>query len=466
MVGSVGSSHFLGRAVTGGAMLALLAGGSVARAGSPAAAVYAGTAPDPITAGRVMEMLARLAPPIYLESPPQHLLQSVAAGPMPALGAEDSWTCGEAPLSASDYRERVDDLYDAIWETEELEPLFARAHAWSACLEEPIPAHELARVPYIEGVMAHEYGREGEARAAFAEALGIDPEYGWEAAFGPGALQVFTEVAAAVSAAGRVKLEVVSHRETAVWVDGRALAADSTELAAGTHLVQLISADEVRSLGVSVGSAPVTVIDPVALGGDPRLEPGYEIRLLRVTTALFAALDRTTAAGAPDALVLLGDEPLAWTWDGATLAAAKIPRAARLALVPPQRKRDPTRDAAIGLLVAGVGMAAAGVAVTLPARSRLDHYNEQVDDGLIAFPSPDDPDRESDPAYIEWQKRSAAVYVGYGLLMAGGASMLISLPFGIRHERTKTLLTLEVVPLPPPHAGGSPGGLYLSLSLR
>jgi len=453
------------RAVLAVGLLLLAAPG--ARAGSPPEAVYAGAAPDPILAGRVMEMLANLSPPLHLEAPPEHLLQSVAIGPIPALGAEDSWTCGGSALSAADYRERVDGLYRDIWETEDLDPLFARARAWSACLTEPASPHDLARVSYIEGVMAHEYGEEGAARAAFAEALGIDPDYGWEPAFGPGALEAFTEVGSALSAAKRVTLEVVSNRDTAVWVDGRALAANAAELAAGRHLVQLVSDDGVRSLAVAVGSTPVTVVDPEALAGDPRLDAGYETRLLRVTTALFAALDRTTAAGAPDALVLLGGEPLAWTWDGTTLEPTKISRAARLALVPPERKREPTRDAAVGFLVAGIGMTAAGVAVTLPARARLDHYNDQVDDGLIAFPSPEDPDRESDPAYIEWKKRSAAVYVGYGLLMAGGAALLVSIPFGVRHERTKTLLSLRAAPLMRPDGDAATiDGFYLSVILR
>ena len=450
---------------------ALLFAIPAAHASTPPTGVYIGTSPDQVTAGRVMEMLAKMVPPIYLETPPEHLLQSISVGSLPALGAEDSWTCGGDPLSSSAYRERVDGLYQDIWETDDLDPLFAQAHSWAACLTEPITPHDLARVSYIEGVMAHEYGNEGAAREAFAATLGIDPEYGWEAAFGPGALQTFTEVSAAAEAVQRVTLEVVSTQGAAVWVDGRAVAAGGARLAAGRHLVQISAGGQVRSLAVVVGNTSVTIVDPEALSGDPRLDAGFEPRMMRVATALFSAMDRSTAAGAPDALVLLSEDPLAWSWNeaDAALIPVRIPRAARLALVPPERRRNPTRDAAIGLLVAGIGMAAAGVAVTIPSRSRLDHYNDQVDDGLIAFPSPDDPDRESDPAYIEWKKRSAAVYVGYGLLMAGGASMLISIPFGIRHERTKTLLSLRAVPLmrPSPHgAEASLDGLYLSVTLR
>lgn len=445
---------------------------SASAAAEETTVIYTGVLASAETAGHVSAMLALLSPPVHLTSPPTHLDEIVSGEGALAFGAELSRACAGDTLDAEAYRAQLKGLYQAIWETDNLEPLFELAHGWQTCLVEPVTATELARVSFIEGVMAHEYGDTEQARAAFAQVFAIEPSYAWETEFGPGAQQLFNEVATTVAATASTDLVIQAMAGSTIWVDGRVATTDARALLPGRHLVQLIGPGdkEARSIVVNMADTPVSIIDARALECGEGSSP--ESDFLEAATALFLGLQHDGEA--PAYLVQLGEETRVLQWTGQALESRKISRTALAALSPstgPVYGR-PTAATPVMLAVGG-GLLAGGTLLAVLAQEDLDEFEAKVETGeLHPFPEDDDENPEDFPLYLDWQTKNTRVNVGYVLIAAGGATLVVSVPVGVfsaRADRKRRELELNASVLPGPARDGrglAVSGFQLTLTLR
>ena len=172
-------------------------------------AIYTGQAASPVAAGRVAEALSLVHPAVSLSEAPRHLDEVAPPGALVAPGAELIRCSGES-LDRASYLDEVSGLSEAVWEVEDFAPLFDAAHASQACLTEAVTARDLARVSFVEGVMAFELGRPEAAAEAFRQVFAMDPDFPWDGQFGPGARASFDAVAAEVGAAAKLHLRVVA----------------------------------------------------------------------------------------------------------------------------------------------------------------------------------------------------------------------------------------------------------------
>jgi len=435
-------------------------------------AVYVGEPASADTSGRVAAMMALLSPSVRLSTPPRHLDELLDHDGLAVFGAGITRSCTGERLDAATYRENLTGLYRAIWETDNLDPLFEQAHDWETCLDEAVEPGELARVSYVEGVMAHEYGNTEKAREAFGEVFAIDPSYAWESSFGPGAQQLFNEVAASVASAQTSDLTIVAEEGSTVRVDGREVPGGNASLLRGRHIVQLTAPEEAgtRSVAIVVTGVPVAVIDPRAMGFDDGGRPGPAFH--DAVSALFRGLQLDGRA--PGYLVQLGKEAHAWQWSGQALVPLKVSRTARVALAPaPEKIRGQPSPAAPIMVAVGSGLLAGGIVLAAVAKKDLDEFDAAVEAGeLFPFPADSVENPEDYPLYVDWQAKNARVNAGYALITAGGATLVMSVPVAVisaNADRKRRELELTARLLPGPSRDGrgiAVNGFMLGLTLR
>lgn len=437
-------------------------------------AAYTGAQATPDAAGRVAEMLSMLQPPVVLAEVPVHLDTLVAPEGLHAYGAKGRG-CAGSRVDPGTYRGELAGLTDAVWEVEELAPVFERARANQRCLDGPVAPVELARVSFIEGVMAFETGETDAALAAFAGVFAVDPSFPWDGQFGPGAEATFEEQRSQAASASPGTLRVAAAEGASIWLDGRPVAdpLGGMPVAAGEHLVQVApSGGGAASLSVRVEpQQTVLVVDGSALAFDPAGDPGFAGRLVRILTPVLAALDSAVDARSPGHLVSLADGGRAWRWDAeaAALVELNLPKAAKVALLPPVEggKKVPGPGMAI-LLAVGGGMVAGGTAVAAVTSKDLTEFNADVEAGVLwPFPGAGEANPESFPLYVQWKEKRKTLGVGYGLIAIGGAAMVASIPVGILTARpAKQQVALGVTVMPRSDGAPGPGGVAFTLSLR
>ena len=437
---------------------------SIALASVPAAAtgttvLYAGAPATPETASRVAQMLALLDPPVETEAPPAHLDEIAPAGQLVALGAKEVGRCIGETVDRDTYLSSLSRLHDAVWETDDLAPVFAAARGSQVCLSEPPSPVSLARVSFIEAVMAFEVGDGEGARARFRDMFATDPDFAWDGQFGPSAQTAFEEVREEIAAAPRYPLEVAT-TGAAVWLDGTLLEAAAADVAPGRHLVQVgaSAGSDVRSVSVTVVDAPVTILDTDVLHSN--VEPDFEARFEHNMILLLGGRPEDAAWPVPAILVLVGEDPRVWSWDGTSLLPMDVPRTARVALAEPDEDGRKRVSPAVPILISvGAGLLAGGTVLAVASRRSLDEFDTGVESGeLWPFPGPEEANPEDFPLYVQWQGKRNRLGAGYAMIAIGGASLLASIPVAAATSRSrgnKVVLGASLL------AGDAPQGLQL-----
>jgi len=422
--------------------------------------VYAGEPASTEMAGRVAQMLALLEPPIELAAPPLHLDEIASPEALVAVGAADASSCMGEAVDKFTYQAGLVRLHEAVWEVDDLAPVFSAARGSQSCLQQPVGPASLARVSFIQGVMAFEVGDEDVARAAFREVFGVDPAFPWDGQFGPGAQTIFEEMRAEVTEAPRIALEVVGNTGASIWLDGRLLDATTAEVVAGPHLVQVgaSAGADVRSLLVVVGDQPVTVVDGASLRS--ATGPEFEARFERSLTMLLAGRPQDASWAVPGYLVFIGEEPRVWSWDGTSLQPMDVPRTAQIVLSPPQDGGRKRVSPAVPILISiGAGLLAGGTVLAVASKKDLDEFHAGVESGeLWPFPGPDEGNPRDFPLYAQWQGKRNRLGVGYAMIAVGGVSLLASIPVAAvtrRSQGKKVVLGASLL------TGDAPRGIEL-----
>ncbi len=436
-------------------------------------AVYTGAQATPDVAGRVAQMMALLQPPVVLSEAPVHLDTVVSPEGLQAYGAQGRG-CAGSRVDTGTYRAELAGLTDAVWEVEELAPVFERARASQRCLDGTVEPVELARVSFIEGVMAFETGDADAALVAFAQVFSVAPEFPWDGQFGPGAEASFEKVRTQVGTAAPGTIRVAAAGGASVWLDGRPVADPlaGVAVAPGSHLIQVAATSGgATSIAVEVeAGGAALVVDGSALAFDPAGDPGFAARLVRILSPVLTALGEAEGARVPAHLVSVADAR-AWRWDpeAGSLVELNLPKAARTALLPPVEggKKVPGPGMAI-LLAVGGGLVAGGTAVAAATSKDLREFSADVENGeLWPFPGPEEANPDSFPLYVQWKEKRNTLGLGYGLIAVGGAAMVASIPVGILTAKPAKQQVALGVTLMPRHDGApGPGGVAFTLSLR
>jgi len=390
-----------------------------------ATAVYTGVPATPEAAARVAEMLALLKPPVTLAAPPTHLEGLAPAGTLLAPTHPAAARCRGDELDRAAYQQSLDELVEAVWEVDDLAPLFEDVRDSQPCLTEPALPADLARVGFIEGVMAFEVSEVDRAEATFAAMFAIDPAYPWDGQFGPGAKGTFDETARAVADGPRVRLAVHTATGAEAWIDGRPVTTPITEVAPGRHLVQVRdSADApLRAVALDLTADQHGVVidaDPLDRGDD----------LAALASALFSA-QQDAGTAPPTYLVAADDSPAAWWWDGSALQKVAIPRTARVVLA--GGDDGPRVSPAVpALLSVGAGLVVGGVVLAAVSNKDLREFSVGVESGEIwPFPGPNAESPQDYPLYTQWEGKRNRLGAGYTLIAVGGAAMVLSIPVGV-----------------------------------
>ncbi len=365
--------------------------------------------------------------------------------------AGTSWrVCEDAPIAAASYRQAIDELYRDNLAVLDAQELIQRAQALEdkrLCLAEPVEPGVLARVPFLRGVIEDSEGHTDRAVEAFHQVLALDPHHPWDPEFPPSAEQLYLEVRAGLARRAKAELTVVVSSGSTVWLDGAPLAAGTIHIAPGGHLIQLRRPGaedlEVMALDLEVGEW-ARVIDPAILRGPSDPNGDLDPQLGGALSGL-AVLELV----APQVwLVGLGDRPRVWSWQQGQFDVVEIPvpdAVATWSQPGTDRQRLPPGPVTVGMWIAGAVLTGVGVAVADRSKRGLGEFNAQVvSRELEPFPMPDDEDPEAYPLYQEWQTQVRRLYSGYGLLLAGGATFLLSIPVGLADERRRFLLGARV----------------------
>ena len=388
-------------------------------------AVYAGSTASPVAAGRVAEALSLVRPAVNLSEAPWHLDELAPPGTLVAPGVE-LILCNGDSLDKAAYLEKVSSLSAAVWEVEDLDPLFDAAHASQACLTEAVAAKDLARVSFVEGVMAFELGRPDAAADAFRQVFAMDLGFPWDGQFGPGARASFDAVGAEVGSTAMLQLQVFAAPDVPVAIDGATVETTEILLSAGHHLIQVGEGADLRTALVVLQHPNTVVVDADALHhtvvGDA--DPS-------AAAVLFGALGEE----APGYLVAMGDNKGAWRWDAATLSLEPLTlsKAAQAALDPPSDDGKKRPGPATPILIAvGAGLVAGGSVVAAVMNSDLDDFGQAVETGeLFPFPAPDAANPGDYALYQEWEGKVNQLGAGYAMIAVGGVALLASIPVGL-----------------------------------
>jgi hypothetical protein len=457
------------------AVAALLAGSAQAEESStdeglPSAAFLGG---DDDAPGRIAEAMALLNPPVSLADVPRPLGALLPPGRLTALGVARSTACAGEPRTALDYQGLADELYRRSLALEETAPVEAEIQAALACLSEPLPPSVLARPVFLEAMIRYGEGRLEEADAAFRELFTMHGSYPWDDDYPPEAQVRFAGAMTEVAGGPTASLAFVAVDAASLWVDGvpHDPAGDAVELPAGRHVVQLTSrgGQGARAVVVEITAGERgLIVDPAALDA---ADDAYLARLDRVVGALHD--DEARGAGqAPDYLVDLTGAPALLAWDGARLAAVKLPQRAAAVLSTTGVADDTAtaRRPVAGPVLIGAGLAAvvAGGVLTGVSNGRMNGIDAAVAAGEMPYAHPDDPD-PTDQMVSNRQsflRARGGAGIGTGLMVAGGVAAAIGIPLTIRGRRTATV---AAAPLwTPSGADGAPalGGVAFSLTIR
>jgi len=406
-------------------ILVLVGAVEVSAADGDAAAVYAGSAASPVAAGRVAEALSLVRPAVSLSEAPRHLDELAPPGTLVAPGAELIQCEGDA-LDTAAYLDKVSSLSEAVWEVEDLDPLFDAAHASQACLTEAVAARDLARVSFVEGVMAFELGRPDAAAAAFRQVFAMDLGFPWDGQFGPGARASFDAVGAEVGSTAMLQLQVFAAPGVPVAIDGATVETAEILLSAGHHLIQVGEGADLRTALVVLQHKNTVIVDADALH-----HAVIEDAAPSAAAVLFGALGE----GAPGYLVAMGDTKQAWRWDAATqsLEPLILPKAAQTALAPPTDDGKKRPGPATPILIAvGAGLVAGGSVIAGVTNNDLDDFGQAVEAGeRFPFPAPDAANPEDYALYQEWEGKVNQLGAGYAMIAVGGVALLASIPVGL-----------------------------------
>ncbi len=167
-----------------------------------------------------------------------------------SAGVRDAVTMAEGRLNYAEYGKALETLRPGI--------------AALGCLGEPAEASVAGRMFLLAGIAAYGAGEEAEAAAAFRRAQHFQPGLPYDERLPPVAQDLYREVA---GEGLRTRLWV-SGVTAPIWLDGRVMqpGAEGTELAAGTHLIQILG-DPIQTMQVDlIGEAALLG----ALSGDLR----------------------------------------------------------------------------------------------------------------------------------------------------------------------------------------------------
>lgn len=265
----------------------------------------------------------------------------------PWLAGGQSQPCQGEPVSAAQWRSGLEELMGArllLLPQADRASLAATLRSHAACLGEPLPWEDWARLPFEEGLLAVQVGDREASSASFQAYFGVAEQDAWIQDFTPATQAMF--YAAGLRAAREVDatLHLVGGDLADLRLDGREVE-ERTPLGAGWHLLQLrMGADGPwESLVFEVRAGQVlTLTIPGAVQAE--------------VAALAPILSAREAEGAPGYLVD-GPAGQAWRWDGERLTLLPPPwtepSAVPLHQVSQQRRVAWLRGGGVASLVSG-----------------------------------------------------------------------------------------------------------------
>ena len=408
-----------------------------AEEGATKAVVYAGV-PSSVESSVQAATLSRLDAPRQMTEPPVHLGELLGGEGLGTWNIQHAQGCTGEPVTPADYDAGLDELMMAYRMVEDTDTLARQLLSQWSCLTDPVARDALHSVSLYRGLGAAAEGRRDDARTAFSEVLVMAPTPGWDEGLEPGAAACVDDARRALPETPDTSLRVFVAPGAEVWVDGLVVGSpwEGVEVWGGTHLVQVRREPEGPLSGLTItteGPGAGLVVDPVALeAGDPP-DLGFRDRM----ADLFVAL-HDSGAGAPDLLVLLGEDPAVFRPDGSQAAA----------------RQQPNRSQVAGgvLMGAGAAVAITGTVLFATGRSRHGDWIEQYEDN---------------PNTLWWDQNVAQeeanfdlMYVGGGLAIAGAVTAAVGIPLLVDGARRKR----DGVSRPSAKVAISPGPTWFAIS--
>ena len=376
--------------------------------------VYAGVPPG-AEASEQAAALLHLAAPRRMTGTPVHLGELLGGEDLGTWNMLQAQSCTGESVSPADYDAGFDELAKAFRMVENTDTLAQQLQSQWSCLTSPVARDELYRVPLYQGLGAAAEERRDDARIAFREALVLNPATGWEESLDPRARSCVSDARSAMSEAPDTLLRVFAAPGAEVWVDGQLLELpwEGIVVWGGTHLVQVRRDPAGPLTGLTItthDSGDGLVVDPSALQAGDAPDPEFRDRMAGLFTAL-----HEIDLGAPELLVLLGEDPAVLRADGS------------LAVV----HRPPNRSQAAGgvLLGAGAAVAVTGAVLYATGLSRHGDWVEQYEDNPTAVWW--DQNVEQEEANFD------LMYVGGGLAIAGAVTAAVGIPFLVDGAKRK-----------------------------
>lgn len=350
-------------------------------------------------------------------------LLGAGIGAWDVVPTADTCTGSSRPLT-----ELEDALADAEAAVQMLD--YAAATAKLAAVEallctstEPVPVETLARIPFLQGVVAFYAQGPEAARLPFRRAAEILPGMEWDTAYPPDPQQVFLLGAgdALHSPRGSIDLDPTIHPAT-IFVDGREIPSGEAtlDLPVGQHLIQL------APVGGELAGALIVLHD-----GGHALVQARETTLARIAadreanSDVYAMLASAAVAGGYGEMVVMRDigaGTVEWfnaidgEWKTVSLAAGQQLRAA-------------SREMGLGgaMAAAGAGVLIAGVAINAAHRGAAADLEAQVGGSWGMY----------EQLAAEHETHRTRAGVGVGLAIGGGALLAAGIPMLIHGAATR-----------------------------
>ncbi len=432
--------------------------------------VYTGVDASPIAAKQATTLVELLTDGATVPDAPVHIDTLFPDGQLGVVGAEAWESCHGPAVSAEDFGARVEALYKATTHLEDTAGQADALRAAQACLTEPAATSDLARVPFLEGVTAYGDGDVEAAQAAFADVFVIDPKYSWDPEYPPDAQLAFANAGTGVLRLGLTGIQVVAPAGAEVWIDGHPSGLDEpAHVIPGRHLVQLRAAPDqtlVSAVVVAPADATTVVLSGSGLAGDEGPAEG----LTGINAALVAADEP-----AIDWFVQLWPTVAAWSWDAeaGAVQAREVPPTAAAAvfgkgetLADQRQRKSRVLPAVIGV---GVGTIVAGAVIAGASGRKAAGMAADAENGMpFAHPDDDDPTDEQRANTDAFNSARGTAGVGFGLMVAGGVALAISIPMKLKLDRAnrQTDVTVAAVLEPPAPGSDVPGGFGFRVSFR
>lgn len=210
-------------------------------------------------------------------------LADVLNGKLPTLSAGKVERCTAGPSPAADVEKHLAAAQESI---DAKEPEFALGPARAAdkaalCADAPVPATVLAKVAFANGLASHANGDIEGSKAAFKQAIWLDPLTDWAAAT-PEAMRA--DLAAAAELAAKREVTLVLFPGDGGSIDGKPVTQHPT-VAVGTHWVELGGVWMRVTIEAPTAANPVLVVPAAVTPGatawaaDPAKAPDL-VRLL------------------------------------------------------------------------------------------------------------------------------------------------------------------------------------------